>query len=318
MNNLLRWLLLGFISFGNQLLVIAQPVPSKEENIYSLITFSQEADKEYGDDDYKQAFYVIIPQDVRSPFFIRVFDPDIGGKNDENIGGFNSSTKFSVFAGHGVYTDVIKNKIESEMPSGQLKATKTFSNEPQYDNGWYSFGPFNPIEGEFVEELNGNVFKILAEGKQGNDGNIYKYFISSTAFTNNDLEGVNVFTFEYTFRLNEDKSEITHIYPFVTKDVISITLYNFDFDSDGEILIYSRTKIREKVKISADGNWVSSKHYIDEDEKGSCLDVQILKKNNSENNNICFYLTNQYGVVLPFYVSPLGNFNPSMNIIVTK
>ena len=81
-----------FVFFScSYLYLLAQPVPAKEENIPFLVTFSKKASSSYGDDDHSQTFFFTIPKDYKKPFYIRVFDPDIGGEYDELNNGSNKS-----------------------------------------------------------------------------------------------------------------------------------------------------------------------------------------------------------------------------------
>lgn len=59
--------------------------------------------------------------------------------------------------------------------------TKTFGEDAEQDNGWYTFGPFNPAEGELQPEVGGYVFKLIVEGLDGDDGNLYKFFFLNQA-----------------------------------------------------------------------------------------------------------------------------------------
>ena len=74
---------------------LAQPMPSVEEKFSFLVTFSKKADKTWGDDDFVQTIFFVIPETNKNPVYIRVFDPDVGGLHDEDREGFNSKTKFS-------------------------------------------------------------------------------------------------------------------------------------------------------------------------------------------------------------------------------
>ena len=64
--------------------------------------FGKDGKTSWGDDDFYQIFFFSIPKDYTKPFYIRVFDPDCGGENDEIQGEFNTKTKFSVYGGKGV------------------------------------------------------------------------------------------------------------------------------------------------------------------------------------------------------------------------
>jgi hypothetical protein len=297
-----------------------QMVPGNEENIPFLITFGSNGSHEHGDDDDKQAFYFIIPESFKNPFFIRIFDPEIGGLNDEKIGIFDTKTKFSFYGGNNVYSNItgVNANLKSEKPSGLLMQSVEFNGQNTYDNKWYSLGPFNPAEGEYSKEQKGYLFKILAEGLSGDDGNIYKYFISSEANANAPITGANAFTFEYTIRLHESASQISHLYPFVDDKVISLKQHNFDFDGVCELSIYSVSKVAEKAKCSKNDVWAESLHHVENIERQSCMDFQLINNQygKAKNNNVVIYITNQYGEYLPFMAVPIGNYTPKRIIEV--
>ncbi|HQJ61522.1 MAG TPA: hypothetical protein PKV35_11020, partial [bacterium] len=149
----------------------SQAVPGKDENIPFLVTFGKDGETSWGDDDFFSIFFFTIPKDFSGQFYIKVFDPDVGGENDELQGVWNSKTMFSVYGGKGV--DPEKN-IESRglLPgvnykTGNLLASRVFGDDARYDNKYYAFGPFNPSEGDFNEKWNSYIFKIVCEGISG-------------------------------------------------------------------------------------------------------------------------------------------------------
>lgn len=293
--------LLSFQSF-------AQRFPSEEENIKYLVTFGKDSDPSWGDDDFNQTFFFSIPNTFTQRFYIRVFDPDTGGALDEAKGEFDTKVRYSVYGGIGVHSEEDAQGIDpvGNYQSGTLLATKSFGKDSDYDQGWYTFGPFNPKEGELGQFQNFSVFKIIANGSSGDDGNLYYYTLSSSPDYNQPIDGANGFTYEYSFRLEaEAGTTIMHVYPYVTENVIAIQQHNFDFDNDGQILLYSISKFRHSGVISGDNHWKSSKHAITVQEKNSSIDIQIVKKK-AFNNNIVFYVTNQYNKALPFFSVPIG------------
>ncbi len=316
LNKFIVGLLLVFPFFG-----FTQPVPAAEENIPFLVTFGKNASTDFGDDDFTQVFFFVIPKTQIKPIYIRVFDPDIGGTNDEMNGGADTKTIFSVYGGYGCITD---KDARSTSPTGNYKSgnllkVKTFGEDSKYDNDWYTFGPFNPSEGELEPKYGGYVFKVIAQGISGNDGNLYRYYMSSTPDANRPVEGGNAFTFEYCFRLHASSSQVSHIYPYIDEAVISLKQSNFDWDDDGKIKIVSVAKKGTYAYASGDNKWASSSHKIDDAEKGKSLDIQFHKKDgtNSPNNNVVFYITNQYGEMLPFYTIPIGGvpvYNVKFNV----
>lgn len=310
----------GFLFLSLVLYVpfFAQQFPGVEENIPYLITFGKNGQTSWGDDDFSQTFFLSVPKTQVNPIYIRVFDPDVGGELDELKGSFNTKCKFSVYGGPGTYTnpDAQNSNPDGEYDSGSLLSSKTFAVDPRYDEKWYTFGPFNPSEGELVPAMDAYVFKVIAEGVSGDDGNIYKYFLSTKPDRNLEIEGANAFTFEYTFRLPNNLA-ICHIYPFVSQDVISIQQYNFDWDDDGIIRIVSVARKGETVKMSSDDDWINSKHMISEREKNTSIDIQLIKSKNVNNNNVVFKVTNQYGEAMPFYSIPIGGppkYTPIINV----
>ena len=288
----------------------AQPIPPADSNIPFLVTFGKQASKNYGDDDFSQVFFLSIPANETDPFYIRVFDPDIGGEYDEIYGAADTKCKFSIYGGKGAWTDPDAQLTD---PTGNYKAgtlldSRSFTESEKYDNKWYSFGPLDPKEGEYVEEFKGYVFKIITEGVQGDDGNLYNYFFSRGPSVNISIEGANAFGYEWTFRMPAESNAICHLYPYINDDVVSIQQFNFDWDDDGIIKIISYEKKGEWVEMSNEADWKSSTHQILKTERNSSLDIQFIKTKEKakKNNNVCFSFKNQYGEFMRFYTIPIG------------
>jgi hypothetical protein len=319
-----RLLILVFLmGLSNTSLLPAQAVPGKDENIPFLVTFGKYGKTSWGDDDFSQIFFFSILKDYKQPFYIRVFDPDCGGANDEIQGVFNSKFLFSVYGGKGVDPD--KNEDSRGLDNGvnyktgNLLASKIFGSEARFDNKYYTFGPFNPSEGDFNERWNSYIFKITCEGISGDDGNLYRFFLSRDPNNNLPIEGANAFTYEYTFRMWNDFKSVAHIYPFVDTGVVFIKQSNFDWDNDGQILVVSRYKQGIEVPISVEDIWASSNIPIEPAEVNSSLDFQFHKRQGDlvKNNNVVITLKNQRGDALKFYSSPIGGvpvYIPKTNI----
>ena len=286
----------------------AQIVPSPEEGIDFVTTFGSEADSKFGDDDQLQIFFILIPKAVNKPFYVRIFDPEIGGKNDLLVGpSFNTTTRFEVYGGFKAYSNPAARSFvkKSGYDSGKILNTVEFSELNKYDEKWFNLGPFNPREGEYVKEFDAYIFKFIATGISGDDGNTYRMSISLDKDKNSAILGANIFTYNYTFRLKDKPFTVAHIYPFIDTKTKSIRQVNFDFDNEGEIKIYSRTKSGHKVAISNDNESVSSTHIIDKDEQGKTMDLQIVK-NQSRINDMSIYVLNQYNEAVPFFAIPIG------------
>ena len=290
--------------------LFSQSAPAVDENIPYLMTFGGNALTSWGDDDFCQIFFCVIPSSQTDPVYIRVYDPDTGGDLDEIKGDFNTVVNFSIYAGNGCWSDTAAQSIHpaGNYKSGYLLSSKSFGIDPKYDKKWYSFGPFNPSEGEYVEKLGGRVFKVIAQGKSGDDGNIYKYFLSTSPTENLAVEGGNFFTYKYHFRLPDDQKRICQIYPYVDDKTISIEISNFDWDNDGIIRIFSVAKNGIECDVSGEDNWIVRKFPIVDEEKNSTIEIQFIKNQTVQvrNNNVVVAVRNQYGESLPFYVIPIG------------
>ena len=297
------------IMLGVQM-IKAQPVPGTDENIPYLITFGKESETAWGDDNFVQIIFFSIPVDHNQAIYIRVFDPDCGGQNDELRGGWNTKTRFSIYGGIGSCSekDAQKCNEKGNYKSGTLLQTKVFGSEPNYDNKWYTFGPINPSEGENLPEYGGRIFKIVIEGVSGDDGNMYRLFLSRDAKQNVKVDGAFAYYFKYKFRMHDVANEVSHIYPYIDNRVVSIKQSNFDWDNDGFLRIISVSKNGVMMKVSNDNEWQSSTHKIDEAEKNTSWDIQMIKSKSKplKNNNVVIYLENQYGELLPFYSVPIG------------
>lgn len=303
----------------------SQSAPAPEENIPFLVTFGGEADPSWGDDDFCQIFFVKIPTAQTEPVYIRVFDPDTGGEHDERKGEFDTEVRFSVYGGTGCYTGKDATAVDpvGNYDSGNLLFSKSFGISSRYDNDWYTFGPLNPSEGEAVEKFDGRVFKIIALGVSGDDGNLYRYFLSTDPGENREVEGGNLFTFEYTFRLSNDQNNISQIYPYIDDRTTGVKISNFDWDDDGFIRINSVAKNGELCPVSGENNWEVKEFGIIEEERNTSLEIQFVKNRNElvRNNNVVLTVENQYGEMLPFYVIPIGGipvYNPRIRMRVIE
>src|SRR5665647_556700 len=109
--------------------VNSQEVPGPDENIPFLITFGRQGgETSWGDDDFSQTFFFTIPKDYKDPFYIRIYDADIGGKTDELNNFWNTRMVYSVYGGKGCYTNPDAKGINptGNYKSGTLLATRTF------------------------------------------------------------------------------------------------------------------------------------------------------------------------------------------------
>jgi hypothetical protein len=287
----------------------SQPVPNVEENIPYLMTFGGDSETSWGDDDFSQAFFFQLPKDYNQPFFIRVFDPDTGGEIDEIQGEFNTRCVFEVYGGAGNWSDPAAKETSpvGNYKSGTLLATRTFGENPRYDNQWFTFGPFNPTQGEFSEEYDSYIFKVICEGLSGDDGNMYRYYLSTSDTQNRPIEDANAFAYEYSFRMHDDVEQVSHIYPYVEEGTISVRISNFDWDYDGSIVVISVARQGREVLTSGEDNWAYDELRVEDEEIKTSMDFRFIKaKQLVKHNNVVVNVRNQFGETLPFFTIPIG------------
>jgi len=307
----MKTILLSLLLITLSILLHAQAVPADDENIPYLMTFGKDAETSWGDDDYSQTFFFKIPKESTKGFYIRIFDPECSGLIDEVNGEFNTIMSYMILGGDGCWSDEDAQGTDpvGNYRSGNLLLRKGFTEfDTRFDNKWWTSGPFSPSEGEWVEQENGYVFKIIIEGVFGDDGNLYKMFLSTEADDNKAIEGANAFTYEYSFRMHDNPNEVSHIYPYIDSRTVSIKLSNFDWDNDGCIRIVSIIRKGQITSVSGEDEWVNEEMNIIDRELNSSLDFQFIKSKSNEvkNNNVVVNIRNQYDEALKFYVIPIG------------
>jgi hypothetical protein len=290
--------------------LVGQPVPAEVENIPYLVTFGPKAEKAWGDDDHSQTFFFLIPENFKEPIYIRIWDPEIGGQNDELNGVWDTQMTYAVYGGKGAYSDPDARETDPKgnYKSGNLLASKTFVVNAKYDNGYYTFGPFNPTEGEYTKDFAGYIFKIICDGQTGDDGNMYRFFLSTSGKENKPVEGANAFAYEYCFRLWDNAKEVSHIYPYIDDRTTSVLISNFDWDNDGFIRVVSVARMGQNITdISNQDEWKTTELKIKAEEKNTSFDLQFHKKNPPvKNNNVVVNVRNQYGELMRFFTVPIG------------
>ena len=101
------------------LTLFAQEMPSIGENVSCLVTFGKDAKTSYGDDDFSQTVFLMVPSSHSAPIFIRLFDPDISGDLDEINGEINRKDFGLTWgaiteAGKIVVSDTVKMTIDAQ------------------------------------------------------------------------------------------------------------------------------------------------------------------------------------------------------------
>ena len=265
----MRIIVLGWIMFLVPAGVPAQPVPEKMDNIPFLATYGPEAMPAKGDDDHRQAFLLILPQVFTDDFYVRIFDPGCSGEYDDIIGTPNSATRYSLRP--------VRKDLQGEEP-GDEGCTVTFGPDTGYDGKWYSFGPFDPRRGKYEKQYNGHVFILQVDGITGDDGNIYRFFMSRDAGTNRAINGADAVYHDLTFQLWQDTVNISHIYPYIPEDADTLQVDLFNGGETVEARMVTVARSGKILGTGSPGEWAVNRLPLSEKEKGTSADIQFFRK----------------------------------------
>lgn len=298
--NLLILYMCSLLSF------FSQGIPTKESNIDYIVTYGKEASNSLGDDDNSQVFFITLPTSYINKFYVRVYSPGANSKIDVKASN-NSVFEFLVYGGDSVFNEASRNHNPIiGYDKGDLLESEKFDKEA--DTSWVSLGPFNPRDGGVFVSSSGTkqrIFKIICRGLSGNDGNLYRLFISAERDRNVEITGGNSFTYEYSFRMKSIKGSQCYFFPFIDSDTKAIKQNNFDFDGDGSIRLYTIKKRGMLLSTSGDAKWASNTVSVLKEERNKTGEIVFLKKGNWH-NDVTFYLLNQYEKTVPFYTIPIG------------
>ncbi|MDM8552468.1 PKD domain-containing protein [Desulfobacterales bacterium HSG2] len=309
-------------SFGEE-------IPHPTLNIPYLCTFGNESGVDWGDDDFSQTIFFSVPEKITKPFYISIFDPDVGGKADEIQKKWNTKTRFELYGGAGAYTDPNARGVKPEGPnkSGELLATKIYGMDRKTDRKWILFAEVDPKRGELVDGR--YLFKFVVEGIEGDDGNLYKLALSASPDRSAEVPGIEAYAYEWSYRLPNNEGTMIYSFPFAvprnTRHVIS-NLWDFD----GDNMVYLNTPTRPGVPVYSTGNneWGVTEYSFKDEISASSEDREtseekhkrwsrttydILEEDFSEawtfqihkgkfpNNDIVFNVTDLEGNPFPMY-----------------
>jgi hypothetical protein len=193
----MRMLLVTVVLFLAGTPLISQSVA---EDALLLATFGNMNQEEFSS-SASHAHFFAVPRRGIDKLFIRVFDPDCGGAYDRPAGLWETNTIFEVYGGEGCISepDARQSWPSGNYKSGNILSKALFACESEVDGTWVSFGPFTPAMGEKLTEYPDYVFfKLVVEGRTGNDGNLYNLFISSDSGKNSSIPNSRIFEYRST------------------------------------------------------------------------------------------------------------------------
>lgn len=287
-----------YILFLPFLLIIILIQPSWAQKSTTLITYGSDASSIEGDDDFKQIIFFTIPKTTqRDSLYLRIFDPDVGGAWDQQYGEWDSQTRFRLYGGKGAYTaPTVQTPFpkEEDRLAGNLITDITFGVDKFSDNKWFTFASFIPTQGEEVD--GNNVFKLVVEGVDGNDGNIFEVVVSIYPKRNELPKGLQIINYCPTISLPEIgvHAELRFSIP---QNVHEITVHNFDLVG-AKMDVQTRFRSGLTITSSEQGKWAEDKVVLEKHETGEFAAI-TYEGGYEIPNDATFYVTDKNGKTLP-------------------
>ncbi|EXJ13943.1 PKD domain-containing protein [Imhoffiella purpurea] len=194
-----------------------------------LVTFGPDAHPGKGDDDFTEVVYIQVPDSAAGPLYLRLWDPDLGGTQDEPNGLWNGRTRFRLFGGEGAFSQAGPSADPSAWRSvGEVLGEAEFGEDASTDGVWHTLARFSPERGE---EVGGHrLFRLLVEGVAGDDGNLYDLTVSSDAGTNRPVEGLRLLDYRPTFSVSPGPERLAEAVFAVPADADTLVIRQFDLD----------------------------------------------------------------------------------------
>lgn len=277
-------LFLGVTSFG-------QPEQVR------LATYGPSALIKEGDDNSFQVIYFRFKELTTDSIFVRVFDPDCGGSNDEKVGDWNTTTKFTFYGGKNSLQSVTNPLAERDSVKGTLLSQFEYGVDGQTDNEWVTLGRFAVSENDKSDGY--YTYKLLIEGKSGDDGNIFDVFISGSSRKNLPVRGAEVFSYSPTLRFDKLPSQAVVRF-FNPQGNKQIEIATFDLASAPIAL---ETPVRTKLPITAslEGKWASTNIELNRFEEDRVLGL-LIGNGKEVPNSATFFVKSSNGLLLPVYL----------------
>ncbi|PON16275.1 hypothetical protein C2W62_19355 [Candidatus Entotheonella serta] len=262
----------------------------------ALIIYGRDASIREGDDDHLQVIYFSVPAALSEPLYLRVFDPDSVAQNDLMYGESDTVTRFSLYGGLGSVAHSPTQRLSPHadaLTAGQQLLQEQFGTELRFNEQWHTLGSFSPEDSELIEGE--RMFKLVIEGRKGDDGNLYDVAISSEERNNLEPDGLRIFTYVPTARVAKPESMLEMQFH-IPSEARSLQIHNFDA-AHGHVGL--ETAFRSlRTAASAQGVWHMDEVMLQDRERGKLAAV-TFSRGQEFPNDVGFYITDQDGRLLP-------------------
>ncbi|WP_421724758.1 PKD domain-containing protein [Bauldia sp.] len=292
-----------FVAFLALAAAFATPAPAVAQDTTQplLVNYGAAAAPRQGDNDHAQAIYLSVPATTTGPLYVRVFDPDIGDSFDEVEGRANTRMRYALFGGPDAYVPEVAELealTETERTAGELLADTAYRRDRNVDGAWVTIAEVSPDQGDLVGDQ--RIFRLLVEGTNGDDGNVYDVTVSTADDANVAPDDLRIFGTTISARMPR-RGVITELRFMVPDDARAIVVGNFDAAA-GEAFLTTKF-ISYPLESSDQGNWAVTTVPIRANDRGKMAAI-TLSGGQEFPNDATFYVTTEAGALIPFELPP--------------
>ena len=269
-------------------LLFASPATSQSDEEASgpaplLVVFGPAAPQSEGDHDWRQFIRFSVPEDA-GRFFVRVFDPDVGGAHDEFLRGFGTETRFTLYGADATATlfrdpdGAIQEAVE-----GRSLETVTYGESPAADGRWNTLFAADAAQGRVVDGR--REFVLAVEGVEGADGNVFEVAVTIPDGSNEPPAGLRLYSYLPTFQVAQ-KGQLTELRFDIPEEAEALAIENFD--SAGGRVNYDGEFRSVPLAASGKSEWVRAVVPLEAEERGRIGSVTVAEGGETPNDVTVF------------------------------
>lgn len=278
----------------------AGPSRADTDPVPLLVTYSPLAGTIEGDHDFRQVITFSIPGDTVRPIYLRVFDPDVGGRHDEIFGAANSTTRFAVYgAGSRAGIDRDPELTFKEWVTGTPLVDETFGADRRFDGSWLTLAALDPADG--AAENGRRVFRLVVTGETGGDGNVFDVDVSTTPDAGHRPDGLRLTALMPTARVLNRRS-VTELRFAIPEGSAGLTIENFD-SAEGMVYFADRFASRQLLASEQDA-WRRTGIAVDTKTAGRSGSI-VLAGGAEIPNDVTIAVLDDSGAFVPIDLPPV-------------
>ena len=274
----------------------------------TMITFGKDSPKEEGDDDKVQVIFFHVPKSYTESVYIRIFDADVGGELDYIVGEQDTEVEFLLYGGNGAASPIgtkDPNPSQEDLISGELILQESFEIDPIYDNAWQTFEEVSPEEGELIGEF--RVFKLVVQGLDGDDGNVFDVMLSTEENRNIFPDGAKMLNYAPTLHIEQVGISVEMLFD-IPENPSVLKVRTFDFL--GSSLSLDTSEESYPIAPSGQGDYKTTEVAIPSQVASQKAAVVFTSQGIEQPNDAGFAVFDSDGQGLPIYL-PIQTNKPN-------